>query len=194
MPRYSEERKQVILNKMMPPLNMTIAEIARTEGIGEQTLYNWRNKAREQGRPVPGNKPTPDQWSAEAKLAVVIETGSMNEAELSEYCRSKGLYVEQIKAWKADSLKGFASSREQELEAKQQRKADRREIKQLKRELRQKEKGTRRNCSFIGASKKSWMRSGRTTTRTTDLGLRAHAICNVDTRSQRVWCSVATGM
>ena len=154
MPRYSEERKQVILSKMMPPLSMTIAEIARTEGIGEQTLYNWRNKAREQGRPVPGNKPTPDQWSAEAKLAVVIETGSMNEAELSEYCRSKGLYVEQIKAWKADSLKGFASSREQELEAKQQRKADRREIKQLKRELRQKEKALAETAALLVLRKK----------------------------------------
>lgn len=119
MPGYSEERMQSILSKMMPPLNMTIAEISRTEGIGEQILYNWRNKAREQNRPVPGNKSTPDQGSPEAKLTVVIETGSMNEAELSEYCRSKGLYVEQVKAWKADSLKGVASSREQPLEAKQ---------------------------------------------------------------------------
>ncbi|WP_157957925.1 hypothetical protein [Aliidiomarina celeris] len=45
----------------------------------------------------------------------MIETGSMSEAELSEYCRERGLFVEQVKAWKADSLKGFASSREQEL-------------------------------------------------------------------------------
>ena len=142
---------------MMPPLNMTIAEIARTEGIGEQTLYNWRNKAREQGCPVPGNKSTPEQWSAEAKLATVIETGSMSEAELSEYCRERGLFVEQVKAWKADSLKGFASSREQELEAKRQR---------------------------FWCFEKSWMRSGRTTTRTTDLGLTAHSIRVVDTRSE----------
>lgn len=133
---------------------MTIAEIARTEGIGEQTLYNWRNKAREQGRPVPGNKSTPEQWSAEAKLATVIETGSMSEAELSEYCRERGLYVEQVKAWKADSLKGFASSREQELEAKRQRKTDRKEIKQLKRELREKEKALAETAALLVLRKK----------------------------------------
>ncbi|WP_334050014.1 transposase [Alteromonas gracilis] len=63
MPRYSEERKQTILSKMMPPLNMTIAEIAQAESISEQTLYNWRNKAKGQNRPVPGNKSTPDQFS-----------------------------------------------------------------------------------------------------------------------------------
>src|SRR5690554_7856345 len=92
---------------------MTVAEVSRVEGIGLQTLYNWRDKAKLQGRSVPGKKPTSEQWSAEAKLAVVIETGSMNEAELSEYCRSKGLYVEQVKAWKADSLKGFSNRSEE---------------------------------------------------------------------------------
>ena len=79
MPRYSEERKQQILNKLLPPSNMTVAEVARTEGISEQTLYNWREKAKQQGRPVPGSKPTSEQWSAEAKLATVIETASINK-------------------------------------------------------------------------------------------------------------------
>jgi hypothetical protein len=40
--------------------------------------------------------------------------------------------VEQVKAWKADALRGFMSSREQELEAKQQSQADHKEINQLK--------------------------------------------------------------
>lgn len=154
MPRYSEERKQVILSKLLPPLNMSVAQVARDEGIGLQTLYNWRDKAKQQGRPVPGNKSTPAQWSAETKLATVIETASLNEAELSEYCREKGLYVEQIKAWKADSLRGFMSSREQELEAKRQRQADRKEIKQLKRELRQKEKALAETAAILVLRKK----------------------------------------
>ncbi len=154
MPRYSEERKQVILSKLLPPSNMSVAEVSRNEGIGLQTLYNWRDKAKQQGRPMPGNKPTPEQWSAEAKLATVIETASLNEAELSEYCREKGLYVEQVKAWKADSLRGFMSSREQELETKRQRKADHKEIKQLKRELREKEKALAETAAILVLRKK----------------------------------------
>ena len=133
---------------------MAIAEIARAEGIVDQALYNWRNKARKQGRPVLGNKLTPEQWSAEAKLATVIETGSMSEAELSEYCRERGLYVEQVKAWKAASLKCSASTREQEREAKRQRKADRKEIKQLKRELREKEKALAETAALLVLRKK----------------------------------------
>jgi len=154
VPRYSEERKQMILSKLLPPSNMSVAEVSRNEGIGLQTLYNWRDKAKQQGRPVPGNKPTPEQWSAEAKLATVIETASLNEAELSEYCREKGLYVEQVKAWKADSLRGFMSSREQELETKRQRKADHKEIKQLKGELREKEKALAETAAILVLRKK----------------------------------------
>ena len=154
MPSYSEERKQQILNKLLPPSNMTVAEVSRIEGIGLQTLYNWRDKAKQQGRPVPGSKPTSEHWSAEAKFATVLETASLNEAELSEYCRAKGLYVEQVKAWKADALRGFMSSREQELEAKRQRQADHKEIKQLKGELRRKEKALAETAALLVLRKK----------------------------------------
>tara|TARA_Y100001947_G_C10094631_1_gene200360 strand:- start:26 stop:526 length:501 start_codon:yes stop_codon:yes gene_type:complete len=154
VPSYSEERKQQILNKLLPPSNMTVAEVSRIEGIGLQTLYNWRDKAKQQGRPVPGSKPTSEHWSAEAKFATVLETASLNEAELSEYCRAKGLFVEQVKAWKADALRGFMSSREQELEAKRQRQADHKEIKQLKGELRRKEKALAETAALLVLRKK----------------------------------------
>jgi len=40
MPRYSEERKQAVLQKMAPPQNMTVPELAVQEGISDATLYN----------------------------------------------------------------------------------------------------------------------------------------------------------
>ena len=46
MTRYSEELKQSVIAKMMPPENKTIGEIARETGIGEATLRQWRKKAR----------------------------------------------------------------------------------------------------------------------------------------------------
>ncbi|NWO02237.1 MAG: hypothetical protein HLX52_04650 [Idiomarinaceae bacterium] len=48
----------------------------------------------------------------------------MSEAELSEYCGTKGLYIDQVKAWKTESLKGFVSLKNREQETRQQRKAD----------------------------------------------------------------------
>lgn len=154
MPRYSEERKQAVLNKLLPPKNKTVAQVSREEGVGVQTLYNWRDKAKQQGRPVPGKKSKADQWSAETKLAVVIETGAMSEAELSEYCRQKGLYLDQVKEWKSSALRGFASSHEQELATKRQQKVYRQENKYLKRELRKKEKALAETAALLVLRKK----------------------------------------
>ena len=33
MPRYSPERKAALLKKLLPPLNLSVAELARQEGI-----------------------------------------------------------------------------------------------------------------------------------------------------------------
>ncbi len=44
--RYSAERKEAVLRKMLPPNNRSIREIAAEEGVSEATLYNWRNAAR----------------------------------------------------------------------------------------------------------------------------------------------------
>ncbi len=92
MPSYSEERKAAVLKKLLPPLNRSVPDVAKEEGISEQTLYNWRRQLRDKGLPVPGNEHNSEQWSAEARFAVVVETAALSEAELSEYCRKKGLY------------------------------------------------------------------------------------------------------
>ena len=46
--RYSEERKEAVLAKLLPPHNRTIAELAEEEGISTATLYAWRRQARAQ--------------------------------------------------------------------------------------------------------------------------------------------------
>ena len=154
MPRYSVERKEAILKKLLPPHNMTVAGLARQENISEQTLYNWRFKAREKGQPVPGKKATSEDWSAEAKLAVVIETAILSESELSRYCREKGLYPDQVKRWKQDSLRGFQRSEEQGKAIRQQAKRDKTEISQLKKELRFKDKALAETAALLVLRKK----------------------------------------
>lgn len=53
MPRYSDERKEAVLRKMLPPHNRSLSALAGEEGISEATLYKWRHEAREQGRLLP---------------------------------------------------------------------------------------------------------------------------------------------
>ncbi|MCR4655050.1 MAG: helix-turn-helix domain containing protein, partial [Lachnospiraceae bacterium] len=46
---YSAEYKEAILRRMLPPNNESITKIAKEEGLSEQTLRNWRDKARKEG-------------------------------------------------------------------------------------------------------------------------------------------------
>lgn len=155
MPRYSEERKAAVLSRMLPPHNLSVPEVARKEGISEPTLYNWRAQAREQGVPVPGSrKNTSEDWPADARFAVVVETANMTEVELSEYCRSKGLYREHIREWKQAMVEGLINDRvSRQAERVQHRNMNKR-MKQLQKELNRKDKALAETTALLVLRKK----------------------------------------
>jgi len=111
---YSAQRKESALKKMMPPSNIPITKLSIEMGIGESTLYNWRKEAVNKGYLVPGDGKNAEQWSSANKFSVVLETASLNQAELAEYCRRKGLYAEQIAAWRSACMDANANVKEQE--------------------------------------------------------------------------------
>ena len=154
MAHYSQERKEAILKKLLPPLSMTIAEVGRQEGVSIQTLYNWRDKAKQEGKPVPGKTTTSENWSAESKLAVVTQTSTLSESELGQYCREKGLFPEQVKRWKESCIGGFQSTEAVTKKIQGQAKSDKREIKALKTELRRKEKALAEAAALLVLRKK----------------------------------------
>lgn len=70
MPRYSEERKQAVLGKLLPPHELPPKTVTEQEGIALGTIYNWRRQARVQGRLVPdADAGGPESWSAQEKLS-----------------------------------------------------------------------------------------------------------------------------
>jgi len=154
MSRYSEERKAAVLKKLLPPVNSTVASVSTEEGIYDVTLYNWLKQCRERGMPVPGHCRTGDDWSPDAKLAVVIETAPMSEIELSSYCREKGLYVEQVQRWKAACLEGAGQLESRHRDSQKEQKLSRKKIKQLQAELRRKDRALAETTSLLVLSKK----------------------------------------
>ncbi len=148
MKRYSPERKAAVLDKLLPPHNMTVSALAQQEGISEATLYNWRIQAKLEGKPVPGANKTTEQWSIEARFAVIVETATLSQAELGEYCRRKGLYPEQIAQWKQDFLQM------PQPDTRQSQKQAQKEIKGLKRELARKEKALAEAAALLVLRKK----------------------------------------
>jgi hypothetical protein len=155
MKRYSVERKEAILRQMMPPENKLVSVLARENGISEQTLYTWRRNLRSQGVPVPGNGKNAEEWSSKDKFGVVLETAGLNEAELAEYCRRKGLFIEQIAAWRTACQDANEHPVERTRDQREQSKSDRKRIKQLEKELLRKEKALAEAAALIILRKKA---------------------------------------
>lgn len=154
MKRYSTERKEAILKQMMPPANRKIAELARENGISEPTLYTWRSELKSQGVAVPGNGKNAEDWTSEDKFMVVLETATLNEAELAEYCRRKGLFAEQIEEWKKVCAVANANARQKAKSAREEAKQDKKRIRQLEKELTRKEKALAEAAALLILRKK----------------------------------------
>lgn len=153
--RYSPERKESVLRKMMPPHNRSIKQLAQEEGISEATLFNWRKKAREKGLLLPDGDSGPEGWSARDKFAAVLEAATFNETDLAEYCRKKGIYPEQLLQWRKACEMANDWDRESSRRLKSEKKADRQRIHQLERELRRKEKALAETAALLVLRKKA---------------------------------------
>ncbi len=73
MTRYSEERKQPVLAKLLPPHNLSIQALSAQEGILVPTLDAWRKQAPAPGRCLPdGDASSPVSWASRDKFAAVV--------------------------------------------------------------------------------------------------------------------------
>jgi transposase len=153
MTGYSKKPKDSLIAKMLPPNNVNVLDLSRDTGIPESTLYTWRSKNKHLNAIDPNETDEFKKNTGEEKLTIVIETSSMNESELSEYCRRKGLYPYQIKAWReacveANELRKISTDRK-----KVKKQAS--EIKQLEKELRRKEKALAEAAALLILKKKA---------------------------------------
>ncbi|TCV79201.1 hypothetical protein EDC63_13423 [Sulfurirhabdus autotrophica] len=98
--RYTTEQREWAVQQMMPPLNRAVVELAKATGITLVTLRTWQAVARAEGRIVPGDGQQSDRWSSHDKFRIVLETAVLSEAELSAYCRTKGVYPMQVAQWR----------------------------------------------------------------------------------------------
>jgi transposase-like protein len=133
---------------------ISIAALARESGVTEQSLYRWRNQVQGKDELVSKSKKQ-EKLSAAQKLAVVTETASLNEAELSEYCRRKGLYPEQVKGWRSQAEQAMSGTMVSGKEHQDALKQARGREEKLERELRRKEKALAETAALLTLRKKA---------------------------------------
>lgn len=153
--RYTKEIKDSAIERMMPPKNESIKSISDDLGISEQSLYKWRQAARNEGNAAPGNGQTSDHWNSEDKFLIVMETYSMNQAELAEYCRKKGLYKEQIDGWRVSCLNANTGELNQTKKLSHELKEEKKRVTEIEKDLRKKEKALAEAAALLLLRKKA---------------------------------------
>ena len=151
--RYSSQFKEAILSKLSQS-GLSVRKFAMQEGINISTLYSWQKQFNTSGLSVT-KVSSSDKWSSEEKFSVVLETATLSAVELSEYCRVKGLYPEQIKAWKLACIAGNTTTKQvKRVKTSPEQKSDKNRIKELERELRRKEKALAETAALLVLGKK----------------------------------------
>ena len=84
---------------------------------------------------------------------MVVETAMLNETEIGEYWRKRGLYPEQLRAWRTSCEQ--ANADKTVIQRPGDRRADKRRIQALERELQRKEKALAEAAALLVLRKKA---------------------------------------
>ncbi len=152
MKHYPEDHKKAVIRKLVES-GLSLRQFAKLEGVNLSTLYSWRDKYLKAGSSLEDSNNS-DSWSPEQKFSIVLETATLSEIELSEYCREKGLYPEQVKEWKLSCIAGNQTQAQQRKQLPQERKADRKRIKELEKELKRKDAALAETAALLVLRKK----------------------------------------
>jgi transposase-like protein len=153
--KYSKKFKNSIIAKLLPPSNVSVLDVAKETGIPKDTLYCWRVKYRNISASESSQSQQSCKFSSEEKLTIVIETASLNETEMSEYCRRKGLFPDQITGW-ATIIRQSLSCNSSAIKADRETlRKQTKTIKQLESELNRKDKALAETAALLVLQKKT---------------------------------------
>jgi transposase-like protein len=145
--KYSFDRREQALQRVaLRADHETIESIAALVDVNVGTLKNWMKSAKKQSASQGLNKPS-SAYTPAQRLDALLETAKLSDVELSAWCREKGLFPHDLRAWR-DALTAVRSDESVQLrEVRQQRD-------KLQRELDRKNKALAETAALLVLQKK----------------------------------------
>jgi transposase len=151
---FKTEAVKKVLNRRS---GTTVGEVAANLGVAESSLYKWVELARRQElEPLvssPEKEKSPNDWTLEERLNLVIRCSSLKPDQVNTTCREVGIYPHHFKQWKHDFSTG--GSAPVNAEERLERKKLKQENQALKKELRRKEKALAEVAALLVLQKKA---------------------------------------
>lgn len=159
-----KDLKDEAIRRMLPPNNESPQKVAEEMGLNYDTVRHMKSdamrkrsstNASDAGTVGGVKKAIRSSMNSADKFQIVLETAALTEIELGEYARQRGLYVEEIKAWReaCKNANGGATANEQRLA--QELKVQQQENKALRKDNARKDKTIAEVTALLVLSKKA---------------------------------------
>ncbi len=154
---YSETFRSEMVAKLIGPQAVSANALSKRCGVRQPTLSRWLREARLTGvskgskraAATPGRRPA-KRWTAEEKLRVVTSSSSLEGSALGELLRREGLHEADLRGFREEALAGLAPAVRPSGPS-----AEARQIAELQRELRRKERALAEAAALLVLSKKA---------------------------------------
>ena len=150
--RYSRGFKATAVRKTLDGTGRSINSVASELGIYPATLSQWIHQHKagtllmDEGDSIPPNERHPGE-----KLALLLESKTIDPAHMGEWLRTRGLHSEHLPLWEQELT---ATMQDKDTNAKSEIVALRKENKARKKELARKEKALAEAAVLITLKKK----------------------------------------
>jgi hypothetical protein len=134
---------------LLPPYNYSLRRIANELSVGAATVAKWRKDLILEGLLNENIEQKIESFTAEQIFSFVIETSTMTEHELAEYCRNKGLFVEKVKEWRTISVQAHQPKAENQYKQDSIHRSDKKKIKALEKELARKNQALAETAALL---------------------------------------------
>jgi transposase len=151
--KYSMGFKASLVKKTQDGSGRSIGQVARESGVSYQTLASWIQSYQAGTLSVDGSEAvTPDQRTSSEKLALLLESKTLSEAELGAWLRQQGLHAEYLPLWEQDLL---TMINKKDVETITDNALLRKEVKRLQKELDRKDKALAETAVLLTLKKNS---------------------------------------
>lgn len=131
--QYSDEFKRLVIYKLLSQPDLSVRGLAAELGVAKSTIWEWKREVGKVFGSMTESKDEsfPRERSPKDKLRLAMESYSLSDEELEEFCVREGVALEELQAWQDSMLWAVQSSGERLRERKQ--------VRSLERQLRKKD-------------------------------------------------------
>ena len=144
---YSEEAKKEVLARVTGSGKESITKVSLDKKINKGTIYKWIKDAElKEGIKILRLN---GDWTSEEKFHMVLESATLSQQEIGEYCRRKGTYSDDIETWKSQCINANNGNIEDSKKLKTELKEEREKVRKIEKELRFKEKALAETAALL---------------------------------------------